>query len=222
MSLKGWIGVALAGVVALVALGLALRGAPPPSRTITVTGQGVVTIGTGAADRQVNLFLQVSGSSQAWVVTRLQAQRRLAQTVFTKDQVPAQDIRIHNYAVNRYGPYVKTTKPYAGNQNIQVKNLTRQAADKLVGDLLAAGITGNVNAGAVYPPPINAAERAKAEEAALADAHTQAQALAAKLGYTLGPVLKITAPPNNQNPVMYNTPQQGEITATEEVTFELR
>jgi uncharacterized protein YggE len=234
----------VAAVGAVVAAGLAIAAlagvgrpdaahgqtAAPPTRGITVTGNGSVKAAPDRADFSFGVETQGETSEQA-----LERNNEAVQEVtdaIKSAGLAASDIQTQQVSVSpRYSMDGQKIIGYSATNSVNAK----------VHDLATAGavVEAAVGAGAnqVYGPTFSIADQTElyssALEDALADAKTKAQALASSAGVSIGPVITIVegssfGPPV---PVAEAQAQEGgavpiepgiqEIVATVTVTYEI-
>jgi uncharacterized protein len=166
------------------------RGFPPRPRTISVVGEGEATGNPDVA--RTSLGVEVRSPKAGTAVADANARMTAVVAALKKSGIAAKDIRTTEFSVNFERP--PEPPPQSGQYRVRnVAEVTIRNRER-VGDVLDAALLAGAND--VYgisfsiedPRPL----RAKAREAAAADARARAQELARASGVVLGPLLSLS------------------------------
>lgn len=225
----------LAPLAALAAL-LAAQAPPAPPRTLHVSGEGSAFAAPDVA--HVTLGVDVSHASLARATADASARMKGVLGALEKAGVAAKDVRTVRYDVDVQRKMEKLSGSGPGTPSgYRVVNQVRVTVREIarVGAVLDAVVAAGANevGGLWFGKEDVSAERARALEAAVADARGKAAVLAKAAGATLGEVVQLTeggrGPVPMHGAVAFraagNVPVaegQLEIAASVEVTFSLR
>jgi uncharacterized protein YggE len=195
---------AILGILILFSLSAFVTGGgaaagEPPLRTITVFGTGKTYLNPDIAYINIGDHTENADAVEALASNNAQAQN--ISDVLQKSGVAAKDIQTTNfsiYPVQKYGPNGEITGITYTVDNtvyVTVRDLTK------MGEILSAAVNKGANSinGIQFDVSDRSAASSDARKAAVADAHTQAEELAAAAGVTLGQVQTITV--NESEPV---------------------
>ncbi len=187
-----------AAIASFPAIARAADEAPPRLRTITVSGEGEAT---GAPDVAVTaLGVEALDPKLGDAISDTSRRMRAVLEAVKRAGVAPRDIRTVEYSVNfEQNPPPPGSSDGRPSGNYRVRNTAQVTIRDLsrAGDALDAAVAAgaNVVSGISFTIEDPAALRARAREAAVADARSRAEALARASGVAVGPVVSISENP---------------------------
>ncbi len=164
----------------------------PPQRVLNVTGSGTVNLTPDVAYISIGVHTDLPTATEAVSANNTQTQQVIS--ALTKSGVDPKDIRTTNFSIypnTQYDPQTnqKIRTTYAVDNSVYV---TVHQIDKL-GDLLDATVAAGANS--INSIQFDVADKTaavkQARDAAVKDAQTQAEELAAAAGVSLGDIQSV-------------------------------
>jgi len=170
------------------------QAAPPPERTLSVTGTGTTNLTPDIA--YVNIGVHTEKSSAQEAVSENNAQTQKVVKSLTDFGIDPKDIRTINFSIYPMDKYDPQTNQPTGEKTYAVDNtvyVTVRDLDKL-GDLLDTVVQAGANT--VSSIQFDVADKDKAlapaRDAAVKDANAKAQELATSAGVQLGELISVS------------------------------
>jgi len=191
--LPGLVGAgALAAAFLVTAVHPTFAAATTSSGTLTVTGQSTLSI--APTEAQLSLGTQLNAGSAAGAMSEDATRVAAVVAALEKAGVPAKDIQTQNYDLNpnetQNNAGVSKVDGYQISDQLQVTTTDLGQVGALIDDAVTAG--ANVVNGVTFTVPNSTAILDEANNTALAQAHSQAQSLAAAAGEKLGRLVSLT------------------------------
>lgn len=173
--------------------------ATKPSTTITVTGNGTVNATPDKAS--FDFGVQVNASTASAALSKVNQQARTIIDALKRAGIPASDIQTSSVSLwPQTSSDGNTITGYQASNSVTVTSDIKQS-----GALVDAAT--NAGANNVNGPNLSVGDQssfyAKALKLAVQDAQTQAQAIAAASGLTLGGIVHISNQNETPTPIMY-------------------
>ncbi len=187
--------VMLVAIIGLTACGPAtiVANPAPPQRMLIVNGTGTVTLTPDIA--YINIGVHTESPTAADAVASNNTQTQQVVTALKNAGVDAKDIRTSNFSIYPNTQFDPQTNQKLGTTYV-VDNTVYVTVHKLdtLGDLLDASVKAGANS--VNSIQFDLADKSaalkQARDAAVKDAKTQAQEMAASAGVTLGAVQNVS------------------------------
>jgi uncharacterized protein YggE len=229
------IGAVVALLAAAVAAGAVVRPgsaqgtAPPPTDGITVSGTGATR---AVPDQATFSFgVQTEGATAKAALDANSAKMTLVIATLKRAGIAEKDLETQDVSVMPRQNETGQVNGYYANNSVQALVRRIAGAGAVVDAAVAAG--ANQSSGPSFDQSGHDAVYRSALRAAVADARTKAEALAAESNVSLGRVTRIVEGSAEQPPVIYERalsakaptpvePGTQEVRATVTVTFELR
>lgn len=178
-----------------------VKGTAANQHTITITATGMVTAVPDTAT--IDASVQVQGATATAAANKVNTQASAVVGYLKVQGIAAADITTQNYSVNPQYSYAtqqgQTVTGYTANETVEVKvhDLTKVPA--LLDGVVQNGANSINGTNYTFSNPDTFTEQAR--EQALANAKTQAQALASAAGVTLGKLVTFSET-SSQPPVV--------------------
>ena len=192
--------------------------APETPRTINVNGSGLVYVTPDMA--YVTIGVHSEGKDAVETLAANNTQSQDVMDAIKTTGIDAKDIQTTNLSVYPRQEYDTDGKP-TGEITYVVDNSVRVTVRNLesLGDVLDSAVSSGANtvSGVQFDISDKSAALSEARRAAVAEAQTKAEELAAAAGVTLGPVQTISEYSYNPGPVMYDMRAGAEMAAASSV-----
>ncbi len=196
--------VMLVAIIGLSACGPAtiVANPVPPQRTLNVSGTGTITLTPDIAYINIGVHTESPTASEAVTSNNMQTQQVV--TALKNAGVDVKDIRTSNFSIYPNTQFDPQTNQKLGTTYV-VDNTVYVTVHKLdsLGDLLDAGVKAGANS--VNSIQFDVADKTpaikQARDAAVKDARTQAQELAAAAGVSLGDIQTVNFAENVPTPM---------------------
>ena len=170
------------------------QAAPPPERSLSVTGTGVANLAPDIA--YVNIGVHTDKLTAAEAVAENNAQTQQVIQALTDFGIDPKDIRTTNFSIYPMDKYDPSTGQPTGERTYVVDNTVTVTVRDLdtLGDLLDTVVQAGANT--VNSVQFDVADKDKAlapaRDAAVKDANAKAQELAASAGVQLGELISVS------------------------------
>ena len=170
------------------------QAAPPPQRTLSVTGTGTANLAPDIA--YVNIGVHTENQTAADAVAENNTQTQKVVQALTDFGIDAKDIRTTNFSIYPMDKYDPATGQPTGQKTYAVDNTVNVTVRDMsqLGDLLDTVVQAGANT--VNSIQFDVADKDKAlapaRDAAVKDANAKAQELASSAGVQLGELISVS------------------------------